>query len=267
MFLLLDEVCFHSNDFDNVLQRKDSANPMIHNIMKVADSHWKESIPDKQIHSQQYLYQPAFFRFSTPIDHSPLAQVLKQLQELCREIRLEGIWKEIVTAFLLYKEQRKESPNKPPSVPRSVCPVKDFLSQCTLNKTYQDHRQSQLMSQLCFYSVIDTQIGPVADQEEESNRLILPVIAYDAAIEKLFCGIPASLVALSVLSRKKSDALGVDYASICFEALKKLGSSKQKNVLVIVNFVRSWNEQEDLDADGPSDSIGNFVAILDQLVI
>lgn len=279
MFLSIEDVCFPSNDFENVAWKNDPNGVMLHNIMKINEGIWKESLPDTgmQLLQQQYLYKPAFLRFSTPVGLFSRNRIAKELRMINGKTDLEGMWKEIATAFDLHeKEKEKERMILTPSEARRVRPmlqIKDDFSQSTLNKTYQEHRQSQLMSQLCFYTVADTQSALPRDQKEATSRLILPVVAYNDAIEGVFCGIPANLVAFSLLHRRSESTSNVDYARICCEALRKLSHAKHKNVLVIVNFVRSWNEQEEplgvncFTQNTFIDSIGNFVAILDRIVM
>jgi hypothetical protein len=251
---------------------------MVHNIELVPSSNGENPASSSNI---QYCFKPAFFHFTKPLSQQRLKDILLldcfSTKEGSAPTKGE-VWSclsvyQAKENFKLLHQNTEENPvfNAPSRMKMKKIDYSHGFSGkhessqlVTSLKSSADYlQQSQLMSQL-YYTYADS---PEAESEKltsnqtdhDSNQVHIPVTAYDSAISDMFFGVSANLVALSLHRQQQSNLStpSLNFAKLCSTILLSLplsltaagnGCSEiSEDHLVIISFVRSWNEVEGSD--------------------
>jgi hypothetical protein len=135
-------------------------------------------------------------------------------------------------------------------------------------KSYHDYQESQFMSQLYYYSPAKPRLQQTDKVEigETVDRIIIPVTAHNENIKSLFSGISADLIALSYYREKRNEIDTIDYSDICLKKVGELQNSVNKDHLVILRILPSWNDTN-LNVEPPSEMQHSLAGTYDQYSI
>jgi hypothetical protein len=304
LFLSLDLCYFSSDDLKNAFKKDSlSANElMIHNIQKIPFPLAKISIGQEKLQTdrQLFLWKPAFLQFSKataglPIErflhaHSSVESIVDGKRNCSsRDILIYKSFDEVEKCLRSHYNISQEKLQNLPSKRSKMLPgqgnvSKIFqsspvtkLSESRSNRTvrnkeqlksYHDYQESQFMSQLYYYSPAKPGLQQTDKVEnvEAVDRIIIPVTAYDENIKALFSGISADLIALSYYREKRNEIDTIDYSDICMRKLTEFQNAVNKDHLVILRILPSWNDTNP-NVEPPSEMQHSLACTYDQYSI
>jgi hypothetical protein len=250
---------------------------MAHNIELVPSSNGENFTSSSNI---QYCFKPAFFHFTKPLSQLPLKDILLPDCFSTKEgsaLTKSDVWNclsvyQAKENFKLLHQNTEENLVFNTPLRKKMKEIdysqrfsgKHESSQLVTGlKSNADYlQQSQLMSQLYYTYAASAEaesFEKLISDQTNSNQVHIPVTAYDSAISDMFFGISANLVALSLHRQQQSNppTPSLNFAKLCSTILLSLPQSLptagngcseiSEDHLVIISFVRSWNEAEDSD--------------------